>query len=262
MSNIEKWQPPTISELTTDIESAFKNDRLNFILNQPPIQKWVKSHPFIKNHEYLPIDKIEYLLRKMFKKFRIEVLKTGMLMNAVEVSVRVHYLHPIDDTWEYHDGVGACELQTQKDTGNLKQDMSNVNRGAVSMALPIAKTYAIKDACDHLGSLFGGNLNRKEIIPFTVDKSIEDAVEHRVTKLAYKCETVESVTELMDTIPSQYIRILDDRISEIEKRDEAKHLISLCNSTKDLELLDLPDEYQELIKERYEYLTGQDIANV
>ena len=34
------------------------------------------------------------------------------------------------------------------------------------MAFPMAKTIAIKDACDHFGKLFGADLNRKDTIAF------------------------------------------------------------------------------------------------
>lgn len=164
---------PTLAELFSDnIEVAGKAEGLNAILNTPPPAKWIKEHPFIRGYNYLPIDKVEYLLRKIFKKYRIEVLKTGMLMNSVEVTVRVHYLDPSTGTMEFHDGVGAQELQTAKDTGTLKMDMSNVNKGAVMMALPIAKTVAIKDACDHFGEIFGCNLNRKDTLAFAPDQDI------------------------------------------------------------------------------------------
>ena len=148
---------------------AIPLEQLNVILSTQPPENWIKVHPYIKGYKYLPIDKVEYLLRRCFKSYRIEVLKTGMLMNAVECTVRVHYLNPATNTMEFHDGVGAQELQTRKDTGSLKLDMSNVSSGAVSMALPIAKSVAIKDACDHFGDLFGANLNRKDPILFTGD---------------------------------------------------------------------------------------------
>ena len=93
-------------------------------------------------------------------------------MNAVEVTVRIHYLDPATGEMMYHDGVGAQELQTMRDTGALKLDMSNVNRGAVQMALPIAKTLAIKDACDHFGRLFGADLNRKDLLKYEPDMKI------------------------------------------------------------------------------------------
>jgi hypothetical protein len=169
---MEKQELPTIAELTNDLDMAWKNDNFNFLLNQNPPEKWVKKHPYIKDYNYVPIDKVEYLLKKLFKLYKIEVLKTGMLLNAIEVTVRVHYLHPVTNEWMYHDGVGAQELQTQKDTGNLKLDMSNINRGAVTMALPIAKSVAIKDAADHLGKLFGSDLNRKDTLNYSVDKSL------------------------------------------------------------------------------------------
>lgn len=167
-----KYKLPTIAELMEGVEGIEKTEGLNALLNTPPPAKWVKEHPFIKGYRYLPIDKVEFLLRKIFKRYRIEILKTGMLMNAVEVTVRVHYLNPASGEMDFYDGVGAQELQTAKDTGPLKMDMSNVNKGAVMMALPIAKSVAIKDACDHFGELFGCNLNRKDTLTFEPDREI------------------------------------------------------------------------------------------
>lgn len=166
---------PTIQELFSEnIEFAGKSEGLNAILNTAPPEKWVKEHPFIKGWKYLPIDKVEYLLTRIFKRSEIEVRKTGMLMNSVEVTVRVHYFNPVINEMVYHDGVGACELQTNKDSGALKMDMSNVSRGAVSMALPIAKSFAIKDATDHIGKIFGRDLNRKDTLAFMPDNEILD----------------------------------------------------------------------------------------
>lgn len=170
---IEPPKLPTLQELFEDnIELAGKSEGLNAILNSPPPEKWIKEHPFIPGWKYLPIDKVEYLLAKIFKRSNIAVRKTGMLMNSVECTVRVWYFDPSIGKMVYHDGVGACELQTVAKTGALKMDMSNVSRGAVSMALPIAKTLAIKDATDHIGKIFGRDLNRKDVLPFTPDADL------------------------------------------------------------------------------------------
>lgn len=158
---------PSLSEIVNDTDDSIKENKLMVLLNQPPPEQWVKVHPFIKGYKYLPIGRIEYLLKRIFTHYRIEVLKTGILFNSVEVTVRVHYRNPVTREWDFHDGLGACELQTQKDTGALKLDMSNVNKSAVEMALPIAKSKAIKDACDHFGRLFGSDLNHKEQFDFT-----------------------------------------------------------------------------------------------
>lgn len=168
----DKIKLPTLAELFGEVDKIEKTEGLNALLNADPPPSWVKEHPYIKNHFYLPIDKVEYLLRKIFKRYEIEVRKTGMLMNSVEVTVRVHYLDPGSGKMMYHDGVGACELQTEAKSGPLKMDMSNVNKGAVAMALPIAKSIAVKDACDHFGKLFGCNLNRKDTVAFQPDPEI------------------------------------------------------------------------------------------
>jgi hypothetical protein len=173
---LAKQTKATITSLFKQLDlDVVPLEQLNVILSTPPPATWVKQHPFIKGYNYLPIDKVEYLLRRCFKKYQIEVIKTAQLFNAIEVTVRVHYLNPATNEMMYHDGVGAQELQTTKGSGNLNMDMSNVNKGAVMMALPIAKSIAIKDACDHFGDLFGANLNRKDIVQFTGDSELLSA---------------------------------------------------------------------------------------
>jgi hypothetical protein len=95
-------------------------------------------------------------------------------------------------------------------------DMSNVGKGAVMMALPIAKTIAIKDACDHFGDLFGANLNRKDVIAFTGDTEllsydkINDAKEkERVSKFIEQCLKLSDLSSVRDVaqtlgLTSQY----------------------------------------------------------
>jgi hypothetical protein len=65
MSNL-----PTIQELHgSNSITSYKNDQLNLLLNQEPKKEWVKDHPYVKGHKYIPIDKVEFMLRKIFKKF-------------------------------------------------------------------------------------------------------------------------------------------------------------------------------------------------
>jgi hypothetical protein len=169
---------PTLQELFEgSIEVAAKSEGLNAILNANPPAAWVKTHPFIADYKYLPIDKVEYLLRKIFKSYRVEVLREGTAFNGVFVVVRVHYFNPATNQMDWHDGIGAAQLQTKK--GTSPSDLININNGAISMAFPIAKTVAIKDACDHFGNIFGANLNRKDTIPFQPDTAIIDRVEKR-----------------------------------------------------------------------------------
>jgi len=205
---IAKQTKATITSLFKQLDfDAVPLEQLNVILSTPPPATWVKVHPFIKNYNYLPIDKVEYLLRRCFKKYQIEVIKTAQLFNAIEVTVRVHYLNPATNEMMYHDGVGAQELQTTQGSGNLKTDMSNVNRGAVMMALPIAKSVAIKDACDHFGDLFGANLNRKDIVQFTGDTELLSAEgihiskeKERVVKHIENANTMDTLMQVENLI--------------------------------------------------------------
>lgn len=167
MTDIATQAKITITSLFQQtLEQAIPLEQLNIILATPPPESWVKVHPNIPGHRYLPIDKVEYLLRACFKKFKIEVKESKQLLNAISVTVRVHYLNPAINEMMFHDGLGAWDLQTKAKSGTLQMDMSNLNRGAVPMALGIAKSVAIKDACDHFGTLFGANLNRKDTKEF------------------------------------------------------------------------------------------------
>lgn len=162
---------PTLNELFEDsLEVAGKSEGLNAILNANPPDKWVKEHPFIKGHRYIPIDKVEYLLRKIFKRYKIEITGQGTAFNGVWVTVRVHYLSPATNQMEYSDGIGASQLQTK--SGTSPADLINLNNGAISMAFPLAKTLAIKDACQLIGNIFGANLDRKDTIPFSPDEQL------------------------------------------------------------------------------------------
>lgn len=205
---LAKQTKATITSLFKQLDfDVIPLEQLNVILSTPPPATWVKVHPFIKGYNYLPIDKVEYLLRRCFKKYQIEVLKTAQLFNAIEVTVRVHYLNPATNEMMFHDGVGAQELQTKKDSGNLNLDMSNVNKGSVMMALPIAKSIAIKDACDHFGDLFGANLNRKDIVQFTGDTELLSAEaihvskeKERVIKHIENANNMDTLIEVQDLI--------------------------------------------------------------
>jgi hypothetical protein len=167
MSNL-----PKINDIYTDKISVRKQDVYVTLMNQQPKQEWVKEHPFIRGYKYLPIERIEYLLKTIFKSYKIEITGQGTSFNGVWVTVRVHYLHPIDGTWLFHDGIGASQLQTAK--GTSPADLGNINNGALSMAFPVAKTIAIKDACDMFGKLFGSDLNRKDLINYELDLTLID----------------------------------------------------------------------------------------
>jgi len=173
---------PTLQELNQDLQVAFKNDAFNALVNSEVPTKWTKPHPFARKTviiekdgvkssakvpiEYLPIDKVEYLMTKIFQIWNVEVKSTQQLFNSVSVCVRVHYRNPVTGEMQYHDGVGAVGVQT--DAGASAADLSAIKQDAIMKALPAAKSYAIKDACEHIGKLFGRDLNRPDTLAHTM----------------------------------------------------------------------------------------------
>ena len=233
----EKSQLPTLASLTSDVEMYAKEDKLNYLLNQPVPKSWIKKHPIIKKevldskglkqrvpYEYLPIDKIEFLLRKIFKNYRIEILREGPMFNAVYCSVRVHYKSVTTGEWGYHDGVGAWSLQLNK--GAAASDMNAIKSGAVTMALPLAKTLAIKDACDMFGNLFGANLNREDVLPSSLDTELLSDDD----KLAKIKQLLIQDTSLTDQEEIHVRRIIDEK--EVVSYDKVLKLFNQIQKSK------------------------------
>ncbi len=185
---------PTLAELFEDgIELAGKSEGLNAILNTNPPTKWLKEHPYIKvkdehnnqvPYKYLPVDKVEYLLRKIFKSYWVEITGQGTAFNGVWVTVRIHYFNPALNEMSCSDGIGSVQLQTAK--GTSPSDLANINNGALAMAFPAAKSYAIKDAAEMIGNIFGANVSRKDTIAFAPDMEIIDRVANRKELLKSK----------------------------------------------------------------------------
>lgn len=194
-----------IEDLYKDVEGMAEEDWLIQLLNQDPPDVWVKTHPYIKveamvngvktkvPYKYLNIDRIEFLLKKIFKKFKIEVLEVDSAFNGMYVTVRVHYMHPITGEWEYHDGVGAKDLQVK--SGSTSADLSSLNNGAITMAVPMAKTFAIKNACSHFGKLFGSELNGKDDMDYSVSEGLQNKAGSKVAALNAKLENKTATPE-------------------------------------------------------------------
>ena len=151
-----------------NIQAVIKQEKFNTLLNaQPPI-KWLKRNDQIRGKDsyYLPIDKIETMLDTFFPENRIEIKSIAQMANAIVAVVRVHYKNPVVGEWTYQDGTGAMALQTEKD--HLASDMVHIKSNAVQLAAPAAVSYAIKDAAEHIGKIFGRDLKRSDTEDFQI----------------------------------------------------------------------------------------------
>lgn len=224
MSELVKTKPPKLADLIdeSNLPRAYKEDSLNYLLNQQPPQEWVKEHPYIKGHLYLPIDKVEYLLKKIFGRHRIEITGRGTAFNGVWVTVRVHYFNMYTtNEWDFHDGIGAIQLQTK--SGSTPAQMENINNGALSMAFPHAETLAIKDACDNFGDLFGANLNRKDTLNYKMDENLSDKVEERIEVALSKCKSMDDFMEVLEDTPEKYVHLVKQAVKDFEAEEHAEN---------------------------------------
>lgn len=147
-----------------ELVTLVKQDEFLGLVNMPAPATFVKDHPMAKGVKYLPIDKVEFLLTKLFQKWRVEILSEGQMLNAIYVKVRLHYYHPVNRAWEYQDGVGATAIQVDK--GKNASDLGAIKSDAIQKALPAAESYAVKDAAEKIGRIFGKDLNRRDTLAF------------------------------------------------------------------------------------------------
>lgn len=155
---------PNIKDVYSgDIATKSKHNELNILLNQPPMGEWIKKHP-IHQVGYIPIERIEYLLTKIFVKWHVEIKNISLIANSVVVQVRLFYDDPVTNAEMWQDGAGAQPLQTDKEAGAI--EFNKIKSNAVQLAVPAAESYAIKDAAEKLGKLFGKDLNRSERINY------------------------------------------------------------------------------------------------
>lgn len=170
----------TIKDLATLVDEnrlaeVTNQDKLRQILNNQPPKTWIRDHPLAPGVKYVPIDKTEALLDAIFQEWRNEIKSISMLAQSICAVVRVHYRNPVTGEWTFHDGVGAVPLKTDK--GYSAADLSHIKSDAVATGAPAAVSFAIKDATDHIGRIFGRDLNRKDTIkmPSVYDIKVESA---------------------------------------------------------------------------------------
>lgn len=146
------------------LQKLVQRDQFLQVVNTVPPQNWLKDHPTAKGVKYMPIEKVELLLTRIFQQWRVEVRREGQLANSIYTTIRLHYLDPIDNVWLWQDGVGAAPIKTDK--GASAADMSAIKNDAVMTGLPAAKSFAVKDAAEQIGKIFGKDINRKDVMDF------------------------------------------------------------------------------------------------
>jgi hypothetical protein len=155
-----------------ELVELVKQDEFLTLVNMPTPEVFVKDHPLAKGVKYIPIDKVEFLLTKLFQNWHVEIISEGQMLNSIYVKVRLHYYHPVAKEWKYQDGIGATAIQVDK--GQDASNLGAIKSDAIQKALPAAESYAVKDAAEKIGRIFGKDLNRRETLAFDPAYATED----------------------------------------------------------------------------------------
>ena len=165
-------QLPTYDELVSgDLDLKNQQNDVNILLNQEPPKPWLKDHPMAKGVKYLPIERVEYMLTRIFKKWNVEVRQVQVIANSVVVTVRLYYQDVLSNEMLWQDGIGASPIQTDRGAGAM--DWNKTKNDAVMKAAPAAESYAVKDAAEKIGKLFGKDMNRADKIMYDTLPTIE-----------------------------------------------------------------------------------------
>ena len=206
-----------LAKLTTEDSLPKLRDKGDLIefLNRQPADEWLEKTPDGKANT-MPIGRVEWLLTNLFQEWYVEVIKTETMFNSLVCTVRVFYKDPIDQTFHHQDGVGAAPAKTAK--GASAADMSAILNDSVQTGLPAAKSFAIKDACDHIGRIFGRDINRKGTFAYT-NPYADDENQKLLDQFA-SAETPEQIDDLLSTIPADqqlaYAQVAKNRLKELK----------------------------------------------
>lgn len=146
-----------------------------FVMNPEEIEAWrIKLENFQRllhrkpkktasrqNIQYVPIDTVETTLDELFfGLWKWEILfEPKREMNEILVCGRIHFFHPVAQTWLFRDGVGVAQIRMKKDTDFT--NYANKIQNALEMDIPHAEADALKSAAGKIGNKFGRNLRRE-----------------------------------------------------------------------------------------------------
>lgn len=172
ISSTEGRKLPTIADLYKDTAQAKELNDFHILVNQEPKPGWLREHPNITMkkweggvlkevpYKYMPINITEWLLTMIFGDWKVEIKEVKLLANSVVTIIRLWYWHPVLKRWEWQDGVGAQPIQTDKDAGAINFDRMKTN--SVMIGAPASESFAVKDAAEKIGKLFGKDIARKD----------------------------------------------------------------------------------------------------
>jgi len=188
----------TLETLYNGVGFIKEIENLDEILNSEPKKEWLKEHPQVRGFMYLPIERVEFLLTRLYDNIKIEIRSVISAENRAVITVRVNYGDGM-----FHDGVGSAQISKTQPS---------------EMAFPLAKSLAFKDAIEFNGKIFGKDLNRSDVSIVTTPKTIDDVSArflNEVTIKVKKISDMDSLTILFNKIEPTIPKGLESNVKAI-----------------------------------------------
>lgn len=161
---------------TDKTEAQFVKEFLSLV-NNPFPAKWLKKVKVGggRQIDYAPIDKIEFLLTRVFGPFWLrEIRDEKQVLNSMISRIRLHYKIPGTAIWLYQDGAGGSAIQVDANeepgnTNSRKIKPSEINflkSTGIQQAYPASVSFALSNAAEKIGELFGRGLNKDDAIKY------------------------------------------------------------------------------------------------
>jgi hypothetical protein len=166
----------TLEKLYSEVGYIKDVENLDEILNSEPRKEWLKEHPQVRGFMYLPIERVEFLLTRLYDNIKIEIRSVISAENRAVVTVRVNYGDGM-----FHDGVGSAQISKTQPS---------------EMAFPLAKSLAFKDAIEFNGKIFGKDLNRSDVSIVTTPKTINDVSARFLNEVTIKVKKISDIDSL------------------------------------------------------------------
>ncbi|MHA2009954.1 MAG: hypothetical protein ACW980_21785 [Promethearchaeota archaeon] len=196
--------------------SSSDNDKLllhKATLNKVPPKSFLKKNTFYGNM-YIPIEIIERMLSALFLSYSFKmnippIIEEGNIIFFMDVVV----INPITNEKETFTGTSAVPIKPVH--GQLRD---------IHPHIPAAKTYAIMNACKHIGRLFRAeNDNITKVFDSYFDNKVKekkgdvarDNMQRRLLKMIENKKTLQSLKKLS----SEVVEFND---SDVSKAFESK----------------------------------------
>jgi hypothetical protein len=183
---------------------------LQRLLENEPKKEWLKNHPTAKNEngeflQYLPIERIDFLLRSIYSGHWLEVIDTNLTQFSIQITVRLFVVNPENGRVEHTDGVGAASSKL-----------------GIEAAAPIAESLAKKNAAKKLGKIFGRDISREldgENEPKKTEQKQEETKEESnpvKERLLIQIKKTKSLQGLKNIVKAFTLRVEQEQITGVE----------------------------------------------